>query len=149
MVGAGTVLTVEQVAQVRDIGGKMVVSPNTDVGVIEATASAGLVSLPGFATPSEAFAALGAGATALKLFPADASRPDVLKGMRAVLPEKLLVLPVGGIDIGTMGPWLAAGALGFGLGSALYRSGRSAEEVGERASAFVAAFNDLAAAQAQ
>lgn len=149
MVGAGTVLSVEQVAQVQDAGGQIVVSPNTNADVIEATAAAGLVSLPGFATPSEAFAALDAGATALKLFPAEASSPLALKAARAVLPKDLAVLPVGGIEIDNMRPWLAAGASGFGLGSSLYKPGWTASEVGERARAFVEAVGRLSAAQSQ
>lgn len=139
VVGAGTVLTVENVAAVEAAGGTMIISPNTNVGVIAATAKAGLVSLPGFATPSEAFAALGAGATALKLFPAEAASPAVLKALGAVVPAGTRVLPVGGIAPDNMGPWLAAGAAGFGLGSALYRPGLDAVEVAARARAFISA----------
>jgi 2-dehydro-3-deoxyphosphogalactonate aldolase len=139
MIGAGTVLTVDQVAAVRDAGGRMVISPNTNVDVIRASAAAGLVSLPGIATPSEALAALDAGATALKLFPAEAASPTVLKAMRAILPSELRVLPVGGIIPEGMAPWRQAGAAGFGLGSALYKPGLTASDVGERARAFVAA----------
>jgi len=139
MIGAGTVLTVDQVAGMRDAGGRMVISPNTNSDVIRASAAAGLVSLPGIATPSEALAALDAGATALKLFPAEAASPTVLKAMRAILPSGLRVLPVGGIVPEGMAPWHEAGAAGFGLGSALYKAGMSAAEVGARARAFVAA----------
>lgn len=139
VIGAGTVLTTADVAAVADAGGTMIISPNTNVDVIAASASAGLVSLPGFATPSEAFAALGAGATALKLFPAEAASPAVLKAFGAVVPPGTRLLPVGGIAPETMAPWLAAGAAGFGLGSALYRPGLSANEVGDRARAFIAA----------
>lgn len=139
MIGAGTVLTVEQVAAMRDAGGRMVISPNTNIDVIRASAAAGLVSLPGIATPSEALAALGAGATALKLFPAEGASPAVLKAMRAILPKDVRVLPVGGIVPEGMASWRQAGAAGFGLGSALYKPGMSAEEVGVRARAFVAA----------
>ncbi|RYD42963.1 MAG: 2-dehydro-3-deoxy-6-phosphogalactonate aldolase [Sphingomonadales bacterium] len=139
VVGAGTVLTVENVAAVEAAGGTMIISPNTNVGVIAATAKAGLVSLPGFATPSEAFAALGVGATALKLFPAEAASPAVLKALGAVVPAGTRVLPVGGIAPDNMGPWLAAGAAGFGLGSALYRPGLDAVEVAARARAFISA----------
>ncbi|MCP9222624.1 2-dehydro-3-deoxy-6-phosphogalactonate aldolase [Erythrobacter sp. LQ02-29] len=149
MVGAGTVLSVEQVAQVADAGGQIVVSPNTNAGVIEATATAGLASLPGFATPSEAFAAIDAGATALKLFPAEASSPLALKAARAVLPKELAVLPVGGIEVDSMEPWVKAGASGFGLGSSLYKPGRTPAEVGERAREFVEAWRELSAAQSQ
>lgn len=133
VVGAGTVLTADQVAAVREAGGRMIVSPNTNCDVIRASAAAGLASLPGFATPSEAFAALDAGATALKLFPAEAASPAVLKAMKAVLPPAVRVLPVGGVGPGNMAEWLAAGAAGFGLGSTLYKPGMIAAEVGERA----------------
>lgn len=139
MIGAGTVLTVGQVAAMRDAGGRMVISPNTNLDVIRASAAAGLVSLPGIATPSEALAALDAGATALKLFPAEAASPAVLRAMRAILPSELRVLPVGGILPEGMAPWRQAGAAGFGLGSALYKPGLTAAEVGANARAFVAA----------
>lgn len=139
VIGAGTVLKVEQVAAVRDSGGTMIISPNANTNVIGATAAARLVSLPGIATPTEAFAALDAGATALKLFPAEAASPAVLKAMRAVLPSGTRVLPVGGVAPDTMEPWRAAGAAGFGLGSALYKPGLSAAEVGANARAFVTA----------
>jgi 2-dehydro-3-deoxyphosphogalactonate aldolase len=139
VIGAGTVLTVDQVAAMRDAGGRMVISPNTNLDVIRASAAAGLVSLPGIATPSEALAALDAGATALKLFPAEAASPAVLKAMRAILPGGLRVLPVGGIVPEGMAPWRQAGAAGFGLGSALYKPGMTAGEVGARARAFVTA----------
>ena len=139
MIGAGTVLTVDQVAAMRDAGGRMVISPNTNIDVIRASAAAGLVSLPGIATPSEALAALDAGATALKLFPAEAASPTILKAMRAILPSDLRVLPVGGIVPEGMAAWRQAGAAGFGLGSALYKPGMTAGEVGARARAFIAA----------
>lgn len=139
MIGAGTVLTREQVTAVRAAGGQMVISPNTNTEVIRASADAGLVSLPGIATPSEALAALAGGATALKLFPAEAASPAVLKAMRAILPKDVRVLPVGGITPEAMAQWREGGAAGFGLGSALYKPGMSAAEVGERARAFVAA----------
>jgi 2-dehydro-3-deoxyphosphogalactonate aldolase len=139
VIGAGTVLREEDVAAVQAAGGTMIVSPNTNIAVIEATASAGLVSLPGISTPSEAFAALDAGATALKLFPAEGSSPAVLKAMRAVLPSNVRVLPVGGITPENLAPWRNAGAAGFGLGSALYVPGLTADEVGIRARKFIAA----------
>lgn len=142
VIGAGTVLRPESVDEVRDAGGTMIISPNADPRVIARAIEAGLVSLPGIATPSEAFAALGAGATALKLFPAEGASPAVLKAMRAVLPADARMLPVGGITPEAMAPWRAAGAAGFGLGSALYRPGMSAAEVGERARAFRAALRD-------
>lgn len=137
IVGAGTVLTVEQVAQVQDAGGAMIVSPNTDVSVIAESAKRDMVSLPGYFTPSEAFAALAAGATGLKLFPAEAAAPAVVKAHRAVLPRHVPLLAVGGITPTNMEPWRKAGADGFGLGSALYRVGATREEIAANARAFV------------
>ena len=138
-IGAGTVTTAGEVTEVRDAGGTLIVSPHTDERVIAATVAAGLVSLPGYLTPSEAFAALGAGAHALKLFPAEAVTPAMLKAQRAVLASEVPILPVGGIVPEGLGPWLAAGADGFGLGSALYRPGYTADQVSERALKFIAA----------
>ena len=137
MVGAGTVLTTADVARVRDAGGRMVISPNTNTAVIEATVAAGMASLPGYFTPSEAFAAIQAGASALKLFPAEAASPAVLKAQRAVLPKAVPVLAVGGITPEGMAPWRAAG---FGLGSAIYKPGMTAKDVGNAARRFVAAW---------
>jgi 2-dehydro-3-deoxyphosphogalactonate aldolase len=139
IVGAGTVLRPEDVEAVRAAGGTMIISPNANPAVIAASAAAGLVSLPGTSTPTEAFAALDAGATALKLFPAEGSSPGVLKAMLAVLPKGTRVLPVGGVSPELVAPWLKAGAAGFGLGSALYKPGMTAADVGERAGAFVTA----------
>ncbi len=137
LTGAGTVLSGRQVEQVRGAGGRLIVSPHTDEAVI--AASDGLVSLPGYMTPSEAFAALAAGASGLKLFPAEAASPAVLKAHRAVLPREVPVLVVGGISPESMGPWREAGAEGFGLGSSLYTAGATAAAVRDRARAFVAA----------
>ena len=142
VIGAGTVLRVDQVIAVRAAGGTMIISPNANLQVIAASAARGLVSLPGVATPSEAFAALDAGATALKLFPAEGSSPQILKAMRAVLPKEVRVLPVGGIAPDTMAPWIAAGAAGFGLGSALYKPGMSAADVASRAKTAVTAYDE-------
>ena len=139
VVGAGTVLRVADVAAVAQAGGTLIIAPNADTRVIAAAADAGMVALPGIATPTEAFAALEAGAAALKLFPAEHATPTVLKAMRAVLPADARVLPVGGITPTNMEPWLAAGAAGFGLGSALYKPGMTAASVGEQARAFAAA----------
>lgn len=139
MVGAGTVLCEADVAAVAGAGGTLIISPNANPVVIAAAASRSLISLPGIATPTEAFAALDAGATALKLFPAEAASPAVLKAMRAVLPKGARVLPVGGIAPDNMTAWRDAGAAGFGLGSALYQPGFTAAQVGERAAAFIAA----------
>jgi len=144
MVGAGTVLTPDAVAQVADAGGELIISPNTNTDVIRASVARGLVSLPGYYTPSEGFAALGAGAHALKLFPADGASPAFLKAQRAVLPKATRVLAVGGISPDTMAPWRAAGADGFGLGSNLYRAGKSVADVARDAAAFVTAAKDLA-----
>ncbi len=137
LVGAGTVLTTAQVRDVSEAGGRLIVSPGTNTDVIAASAAAGLVSCPGYFTPSEAFAALGAGATALKLFPAEAASPAMLKAQRAVLPKDLPVFVVGGIAPGNMRPWLDAGANGFGLGGGLYQPGQSVEDTAARARAYV------------
>lgn len=144
LIGAGTVLTTGQVGDVAAAGGRFVVSPNTDPAVIAATRKAGMDSLPGYFTASEAFAALTAGASALKLFPADSVDPAMLKAHRAVLPGDTKVLAVGGISGETMGPWLKAGADGFGLGSSLYKPGKAAAAVAEEARAMVAAWRKLA-----
>lgn len=141
VIGAGTVLRATDVAAVQAAGGTMIVSPNTNIEVIAATKRASLVSLPGISTPSEAFAALEAGADALKLFPAEGSSPAVLKAMRAVLPHGTRVLPVGGITPANMPPWLRAGAAGFGLGSALYVPGSTAAQVAARAREFSASLD--------
>jgi 2-dehydro-3-deoxyphosphogalactonate aldolase len=137
LVGAGTVLEAAHVGAVRDVGGRIIVSPSTDTAVIAATAAAGLVSCPGYFTPSEAFAAIKAGATGLKLFPAEAASPAVLKAQRAVIPRDVPILVVGGVKPDGMRPWIEAGADGFGLGSGVYKPGRSPEETGMRARAYV------------
>jgi 2-dehydro-3-deoxyphosphogalactonate aldolase len=138
LIGAGTVLDPADVARVRDAGGRLVVSPNTKPAVIAATAQAGLVSTPGYFTPSEAFAALEAGAHGLKLFPAEGASPAVVKAQRAVLPKDVPLLVVGGVRPDNMRPWLDAGANGFGLGSGLYKPGQSAADTADRARAYVA-----------
>jgi 2-dehydro-3-deoxyphosphogalactonate aldolase len=137
LVGAGTVLTPEQVAQVKDAGGRIIVMPHGDTTVIRAAKAAGLVCTPGVATPTEAFAALAAGADALKLFPAEQLPPPVLKAWSSVLPKGTALLPVGGITPDNMAPYRKAGAAGFGIGSALYSPGIDANEVARRARAFV------------
>ncbi len=139
LIGAGTVLTVDQVTQVADAGGRIIVSPCVNPQVIAATATAGLVSAPGYFTPSEAFVALDAGAHVLKLFPAEAASPTLVKAQRAVLPRDIALVVVGGITPDAMSPYVAAGADGFGLGGALYRPGQSSAEVAVQARAFVAA----------
>jgi 2-dehydro-3-deoxyphosphogalactonate aldolase len=138
LVGAGTVLDIRSVQQVKDAGGRIIVSPDTNVEVIAAAAEAGLVSCPGYFTPSEAFAALRAGATGLKLFPAEAASPAVLKAQRAVLPQDVPVLAVGGITPDNMRPWLDAGATGFGLGGGLYKPGQSPADTLAKARTYVA-----------
>jgi 2-dehydro-3-deoxyphosphogalactonate aldolase len=137
LVGAGTVLKPEDVARVRDSGGRIIVSPDTNIEVIAAAAAAGLVASPGYFTPSEAFAAIRAGATALKLFPAEAASPAVLKAQLAVIPRHVPVLAVGGIKPENMRPWLDAGASGFGLGGGLYQPGQSPEQTLAKARAYV------------
>jgi 2-dehydro-3-deoxyphosphogalactonate aldolase len=139
LIGAGTVVTVDDVARVIDAGGQIMVSPHTNPAVIRASVAAGVVSIPGYFTPSEAFTALEAGAHGLKLFPAEGASPAFLKAQRAVLPQDLRVLAVGGITPAVMPAWLAAGASGFGLGSNLYRPGKSAAAVAADAQAFVVA----------
>lgn len=138
LVGAGTVLEVSQVDQVARAGGRLIVSPSTDREVIAASVAAGMVSSPGFFTPSEALAALAAGAHALKLFPAEGASPAFVKAQRAVLPRDVPLIVVGGVRPEAMQPWLEAGADGFGLGSGLYKPGQSAEETATRARAYVA-----------
>jgi 2-dehydro-3-deoxyphosphogalactonate aldolase len=140
-VGAGTVLTAAHVESVHDSGGTLIVAPNTDTAVIAATVAAGLVSAPGYFTPSEAFAALAAGAHVLKLFPAEAALPAVLKAQKAVLPRDVPVLPVGGITPDGMAAWTVAGADGFGLGGGVYAPGMTAADVGGRARRYVAALS--------
>ncbi len=139
LIGAGTVLRVEQVDDVRAAGGRLIVSPSSYPAVIAATVAAGMVSCPGFFTPTEAFAALDAGAHALKLFPAEAASPAMLRAQRAVLPRDARVIVVGGVTPDAMTHWLDAGADGFGLGSGLYRPGQSAPETLDKARAYQSA----------
>jgi len=146
MIGAGTVLDPADVPRIAEAGGRLIVMPHSYTVVIGAAKRAGLACVPGFATPTEAFAALAAGADGLKLFPAEASPPAVLKAMRAVLPAAVPVLPVGGITPDSMAAYRAAGAAGFGLGSALYRPGMTAVDVAHNAAAFRAAFDATAVA---
>jgi 2-dehydro-3-deoxyphosphogalactonate aldolase len=139
LIGAGTVMTETQVSQVAAVGGRLIVTPHADPKVVDAAKRLGLLAIPGFFTPSEAFAMLSAGADALKLFPAEAGSPAMLRSLRAVLPKGTPVLPVGGIDATNMSGWRAAGAAGFGVGSAIYRAGDSAGAVAAKAHALVAA----------
>lgn len=139
LVGAGTVRTPAEVDRVAEAGGRLIVMPHADGALIAHAARRGLMVLPGVHTATEAFAAIDAGADALKLFPAEIGGPLLLKALRAVLPKQVPVLPVGGVAPDTVAAWRAAGAAGFGVGSALYRPGDDAATVGQRARAFVAA----------
>jgi len=143
LIGAGTVLDVADVRRVREAGGKVVVMPHADIAVIREAKTQGLVCVPGVATPTEAFAALAAGADGLKMFPAEALPPGALKAWRAVLPRDALVFAVGGIRPDNMGAYWSAGASGFGTGSNLYAPGARAEDVRRAAAAYAAAFRAL------
>lgn len=146
LVGAGTVLRPAQVREVHAAGGRLVVAPNFDRDVVAEAVRLGMVCLPGVATASEAFGALAAGAHGLKLFPAEMMPPAVVKALRAVLDPATVVLPVGGIDPNAMAAYRAAGATGFGLGSALYKPGLTPAAVGANARAFIHAWRGLVAA---
>lgn len=143
LVGAGTVLTSQQVRDVHAAGGQLIVSPNCDLEVIAETRRLGMISLPGILTPTEAFSAMARGAHGLKLFPAELASPAAVKALRAVLPEDCDLFPVGGINVGSMGIWVQAGATGFGIGSSLYKPGKSAPDVGADARALVQAWRAL------
>lgn len=142
-IGAGTVLTVEEVAKVKAAGGTLVVSPNADAEVIRATVAAGMASWPGVMTPTECFAAIKAGATGLKLFPGSLIGPEGLKAIRAVLPKDLPVYAVGGAGPANFADWAKAGANGFGIGTALYVPGLSTAEIASRATGIVAAYDEV------
>jgi 2-dehydro-3-deoxyphosphogalactonate aldolase len=142
-IGAGTVLTIDEVAAVKAAGGRLIVSPNCDGSVIRATRAAGMESWPGVMTPTECFAALAAGATGLKFFPGNLIGPEGLKAIRAVLPKGTLTYAVGGAGPANFAAWRAAGADGFGLGTALYTPGLTAEQVAARACEIVAAWDAL------
>lgn len=139
VVGAGTVLSARSVDEVADAGAALVVSPNVDAGVVRRTLARGMVSLPGVRTPTEMFTAIDAGAKHLKLFPAEPGGLPLLQAVRAVLPDGVSVFAVGGVAASNLGPWLAAGAAGVGIGSELYRRGDTAGAVFEKAQAVVAA----------
>ncbi|TAD84864.1 MAG: 2-dehydro-3-deoxy-6-phosphogalactonate aldolase [Sphingomonadales bacterium] len=139
VIGAGTVLDRIRVAHVAEAGGSLIIAPSCNPEVIAEAAARNLVAVPGIATPTEAFTALAFGAAALKLFPAEAASPAVLKAMLAVLPVGTRILPVGGVTAEGMSAWQMAGAAGFGLGSALYRPGLSVAEVRANAARFIAA----------
>ncbi len=139
VIGAGTVLSAESVAATVDAGGTLIVAPNLDLQVAQAVSEHDCVYCPGVATPSEAFSAINLGAAALKLFPAEMMGPSVVKALRAVLPPETLLLPVGGITPDTMSDYFKAGANGFGLGSGLYKPGKSLGDISNDAGDYVAA----------
>lgn len=140
LVGAGTVMTSQQVTQVADAGGRLIVMPHADTAVIRAAKAAGMICTPGVATPTEALAALDAGADGLKLFPAGQVGPEGLKAWRAVLPVDVPILPVGGVTADNMTPWVAAGARGFGIGSSLYKPGTPVDDIARRGRTFAQAW---------
>jgi 2-dehydro-3-deoxyphosphogalactonate aldolase len=143
LVGAGTVTSVDQVIEVGEVGGRLIVLPHADGRIVQVAKAGGLYALPGFATPTEAFAMIAAGADGLKLFPAETNPPKVLKALRAVLPKAMPVLPVGSIAPDNMAEYWAAGANGFGLGSALYKPGATPARVSAAAAQFVAALRKI------
>lgn len=140
LIGAGTVMTVQQVEEVAGTGGRLIVMPHSDPLVVHAAKAAGLFCCPGVATPTEGFAALANGADGLKLFPAETIGPAGVKAWRAVFPKTVRLMPVGGVTPANLADYVAAGADGFGLGSALYKPGFDAREIGSRARAFVEAW---------
>ncbi|MGI9354331.1 MAG: 2-dehydro-3-deoxy-6-phosphogalactonate aldolase [Rhizobiaceae bacterium] len=141
IIGAGTVLTAVQVNAVADAGGRLIVSPNMNANVIAATKKCDCLSFPGVFTPTEAFAALDAGADALKFFPSSIAGPDGIKAIKAVLPTQVKILAVGGVDAGNVGTWLKNGTDGFGVGSAIYKPGYVKGEIADAAQAFTDAFD--------
>jgi 2-dehydro-3-deoxyphosphogalactonate aldolase len=144
LIGAGTVLEAGSVEEVAAAGGRLIVSPNFDPDVVAASKRTGLISMPGFFTPSEAFAALATGADGLKLFPAEAAGASVLKAIRAVLPPDVPIFPVGGIEPGSLQLYLRAGATGFGVGSSVFKSGQTPDQVQRQAESFSAAWRAAA-----
>jgi 2-dehydro-3-deoxyphosphogalactonate aldolase len=141
LVGAGTVMTAAQVSEICAAGGQLMVTPHADPELVRVAKAHRLLAAPGFFTPAEAFSLLAAGADALKLFPAEAASPAVLRALLAVLPKGTAVLPVGGMSAETIGPWRAAGATGFGIGSSLYKPGDSAAVVADRARTLIDALH--------
>ena len=145
LIGAGTVMTPDQVRDVADCGGRLIVMPHTDAEVIEEAKAEDLICVPGAATPSEAFAALYAGADAIKMFPGEALPPTIVQAWRAVMPPGTLLVPVGGVDADNIAAYLAASANGFGIGSALYKPGLPAQTVADNARRLVDAWRQAAA----
>ena len=143
LIGAGTVMSADQVRDVAAVGGRLVVTPHFDAEVIGAAKAAHAWCMPGIATPSEAFAALRSGADALKLFPAEVLPPAFVKALMAVMPADVALMPVGGIEPRSMADYVAAGAAGFGIGSALYRPGLAVKEIKRRAAVFVEAWRAI------
>ena len=141
LIGAGTLTKVSEVASVASAGGRLIVTPHADVSIVRAAKVADLIAVPGFFNPTEAFALLHAGADGIKLFPADVLGPNMLKAMRAVLPNDAIVIPVGGVGVAQIPAWLNAGAQGFGLGSSLYKPGDSPAAIKMKARALIAAFH--------
>jgi 2-dehydro-3-deoxyphosphogalactonate aldolase len=139
LIGAGTLTTPSQVAEVAAAGGRLIVTPHADTAIVRAAKKAGLFAAPGFFNPTEAFALLEAGADALKLFPAEVLGPPMLKAMLAVLPKSAIVVPVGGVDATQVAPWMSAGALGLGVGSSIYKPGDDAKAVEQKAQALQSA----------
>jgi 2-dehydro-3-deoxyphosphogalactonate aldolase len=139
LIGAGTLTEPSQVGEVASAGGRLIVTPHADTAIVRAAKAAGLFAIPGFFNPTEAFALLQAGADAIKLFPAEVLGTPMLKALRAVLPKSAIVIPVGGVDAQQIAPWMAAGALGLGIGSAIYKPGDDARIVEAKAQALVAA----------
>ena len=141
LVGAGTVTTAQQVRDIKAAGGQIIISPHLDDNVVCEAVNLGLISMPGVATPTEAFRAIALGAHGLKLFPAEMISPSVVKSMRAVLPSHVRLIPVGGIGAHNMADYRQCGASGFGIGSALYAPGKTVQAIGESAAAFVRAWH--------
>jgi 2-dehydro-3-deoxyphosphogalactonate aldolase len=139
LIGAGTLTDPSQVREVAAAGGRLIVTPHADTAIVRAAKQVGLFAVPGFFNPTEAFALLQAGADAIKLFPAEVLGPPMLKALRAVLPRSAIVIPVGGIGADQVAPWMAAGALGLGVGSSVYKPGDDAPMVEAKARALVAA----------
>ena len=143
LVGAGTVTTAQQARDIKATGGQIIISPHLDDNVVCEAVNLGLISMPGVATPTEAFRAIALGAHGLKLFPAEMISPSVVKSMRAVLPGHVRLIPVGGIGAHNMADYRQCGASGFGIGSALFAPGKTVQAIGESAAAFVRAWHDV------